>query len=128
MILGFRSESYPSFQLPLIMQEKLVSPFRFYRDEKILEGVNFKHEFYGLVEEFEINQRLQVYQLAWALAEKKVPIILTTSNARLGIWIRLRSPAYAVWLNYAPMLPKILLRLHSMLHRLNVVLPQKAEL
>jgi hypothetical protein len=116
-ILGFTSEVVVPSKLPLIVPERLVQPFRFYREGKVLEGINFRHEFYGLVKEFEASQRLQVYQLAWAISEKSIPMILTTSDARLGIWIRLRSPAYSAWLNQSTTLPNLVLLLRSALYR-----------
>ncbi|KAM3099419.1 hypothetical protein ACKFKF_14900 [Phormidesmis sp. 146-12] len=120
-ILGFRSAAIVPSKLPLIVQEKLVPSFRFYREGKVLEGINFRHEFYGLVKEFETTQRLRTYQLAWALSEKNIPMILTTADARLGIWIRLRSPAYSAWLDQAAILPNLVLLLHSALHRFKQV-------
>jgi hypothetical protein len=123
-ILGFTSEAIVPSKLPLIVQEKLVQPFRFYREGKVLEGTHFRDEFYGLVREFEITRRLQVYQLAWALSEKNIPIILTTSDSRLGIWIRLRSPAYSVWLSQGTILSNLVLLLRSALYRFKQVLAQ----
>ncbi len=123
-ILGFTSEAIVRSKLPLIVQERQVQPFRFYREGKVLEGINFGHEFYGLVKEFELSQRMQVYQLAWALSEKTIPMILTTSDTRLGIWIRLRSPAYSTWLNQGEILPNLVLLLHSALYRFKQVLAQ----
>ena len=103
-ILGFKRSPATASKLPTIMQEKRLQPFCFYREGEILESVNHNHDFYGLVKQFETAQRLQAYQLAWALSVKNVPLILTTSPLRLGIWIRLRSPVYSVWLNQGDIL------------------------
>lgn len=116
-ILGFKIERATPSKLPVIVPEKLAHPFCFYREEKILEGVNHEGDFYGLVKEFDVSRRLQVYQLAWALSEKNVPLIVTTSQNRIGIWIRLRSPAYLVWLHQGAFLPGVVLSLHSTLYR-----------
>jgi hypothetical protein len=97
-VLGLRLHSISS-TVPTLVQESAVMSFRFLQQGKLLEGSRFEGEVYGLIKQFNLVQRQQSYQVAWALTEQKVPFILTASEIRYGIWVCLRSPTYTVLIN-----------------------------
>jgi hypothetical protein len=98
-VLGLRLNSLVSSTVPTSVQESASTSFHFLQQGKLLEGVRFESEVYGLIKQFNLVQRQQAYQVAWALTEQKVPFILTASEARYGIWVCLRSPTYTVLIN-----------------------------
>jgi hypothetical protein len=98
-VLGLRLNSLVSSTIPTVVQESAGALFRFLQQGKLQEGARFEGEVYGLIKQFNLVQRQQAYQVAWALTEQKVPFILTVSEARYGIWVCLRSPTYTVLIN-----------------------------
>jgi hypothetical protein len=98
-ILGLRLNALASSNIPTVVPESAGSLFRFLQQGKLREGARFEEEVYGLIKPFNLVQRQQAYQVAWALTEQKVPFILTASETRYGVWVCLRSPTYSVLLN-----------------------------
>ncbi len=116
-LLGFKSGVVFPSKLPIILQEKPLSPFRFYDADTISEAVTHEGEIYGLVKQLDLFQRLPAYQLSWALSAKNIPLLLTTSSSRIAIWIRLRSPFYKVLRDQESVLPNVVMSLYSRLYR-----------
>ncbi len=116
-LLGFKAGIVFPSKLPTILQEKPLSPFRFYGADTISEAVTYEGEIYGLVKQLDLSHRLQAYQLSWALSAKDISLLLTTSASRLAIWIRLRSPSYSVLRDQEQVLSGVVMSLHSKLHR-----------
>jgi hypothetical protein len=98
-VLGLRLNTLTSSSIPTVVQESAGSVFLFLQQGKLREGARFDEEVYGLVKQFNLVQRQQAYQVAWALTEQKVPFILTASEVRYGVWVCLRSPTYSVLIN-----------------------------
>ena len=116
-LLGFKMGVALPSKLPKIIQEKILSPFYFYSEETVLEAVTYECEIHGLVKQLDIAQRLQAYQLSWALSAKDIPHLMTASSSRVAIWIRLRSPTYSIWRDQEKVLSNIIVILYSVLSR-----------
>ncbi len=116
-LLGFKTITEEFAKLPLILQEESINIIRFYYCEKIREGIQLNSEIYGLTHQFPAIHRLYVYQLAWALTEQGVPLKLTMSETRYGIWVDLRSPTYPALLSQDITLFKVFLHLYTVLRQ-----------
>ena len=72
--------------------EDCVSPFVFYLNDQLHQGIRYAGELYGLVDEFRIHQRLAAYQSVSELIEQGNDVLMTVSAAYYRSWINLRSP------------------------------------
>ncbi|MGG6265628.1 hypothetical protein ACQ4M3_37650 [Leptolyngbya sp. AN03gr2] len=118
--LGFQLNAIPSTQLPQVIQESTIEVFRFFHDNQIREGIRFGNTLYAAVYQFDIHYRLQAYQMAWALSEAKVPLVVSLSPARFVIWVNLQSPSYPVLLCQDSRLLRTLLTLNLALRKAKV--------
>lgn len=116
-VLGFQSPDNTPVPIPIILREEEVSIFRFYFSGRVRDAIRLNTDLYGLVHQFPATQRLYVYQLAWVLSAQGVPLRLTTSPIRCGVWVDLRSPAYAAILNQDATFLKVVLSLYSTLRQ-----------
>ncbi|MBD2104993.1 hypothetical protein [Leptolyngbya sp. FACHB-261] len=80
--------------LPAIVREQQLQPFNFYLEGALQKGIRHEGELYGLAHEFSLQSRLQAYHLAYGLAVKGVPVMITISETRYAVWVSLRSPIY----------------------------------
>ncbi len=76
-------------QLPLLVSECQTHRFRFYWSEKICEGMRYDNELYRLVEQFRIGEGQRVYELGCAMLLKHTPVMITVSNTKYFIWVKL---------------------------------------
>jgi hypothetical protein len=95
-LLGLRLKSLLPSTSVKTMDESEHLRFYFPQGKKFREGMRHGNRLYGLVQSFEVTHRFQSYQLAWALSEQKIPLILTVSKERYAVWVCLRSPTYAL--------------------------------
>jgi hypothetical protein len=116
-ILGFRANLALPANLPLIVQEASLLIFRFYHDGSIQNGIHYEHELYGEIRRFDSIHRLQVYQFAWAMLEYQVPLLITVAPSHYAIWVSLRSPSYRILLRHDAAFLRMILFLHSTLHK-----------
>lgn len=91
-----------STQQPIVLQESAIAIFRFFHQNQVREGLNYSNTLYAAVYQFDISDRLQAYQMAWALSQAKVSSIVTLSSTRFVIWINLQSPSYPVLIQKQP--------------------------
>lgn len=116
-LLGFQTTPNLPSNLPLIVPASRVAPFRFYHNGKIRDGMHYEHEIYGEIRRSSAIHRLQTYQLAWALLEQKVPVVVTASAQEFILWVSLRSPSYPILLRNDATFLRMLLFLHATMHR-----------
>ncbi|NDJ16607.1 hypothetical protein [Myxacorys almedinensis] len=116
-ILGFREHRCFPSQLPIIVQETMTSMFYFYYENEVRKGIRYQGELYGAVYKFDVTNRLETYQIAWAFSEQNIPLVVTVSGQGHTLWINLRSLAYSVLLHQDMMLLKLVLPLHSALRK-----------
>ncbi|BAU14167.1 hypothetical protein LEP3755_47120 [Leptolyngbya sp. NIES-3755] len=115
--LGFQLNAVPSTQLPQMIQESSIHIFRFFHDNKVREGIRFGNTLYAAVYQFDVNHRLHTYQMAWALSEAKVPLVVSLSPTRLVVWVNLQSPSCSVLLRQDSRLLRTLLTLNLALRK-----------
>lgn len=125
--LGFQLNAVPSTQLPQIIQESSIEIFRFFHDNQVREGIRFGNALYAAAYQFDIDYRLQAYQMAWALSETKVPLVVSLSPTRFVIWVNLQSPSYLVLLRQDSQLLKTLLTVNLALRRAKVTAKRAAK-
>jgi hypothetical protein len=113
-VLGVKMNALIPSDIPTVVQEPRAI-FRFCQQGNLREGLRFESDVYGLIRQYNLIQRQQAYQVAWALTEQKVPFILTASEKRYGIWICLRSPIYSVLIHQGASVLDRVISLHSIL-------------
>ncbi len=86
--------------LPLIAEHDQVFTFRFWRDDRIHEGLHYRGELFCHVQSFPIHQRVRVYHLACKLEHQGSPTLVLLSPEQCSLWLSLRGA----------MVEKILLR------------------
>lgn len=116
----------PTF--PPVVPESLVVQFCFYHEKDTRNGMRYQDNLYGLVRELEPSQRLQAYQLAWALSEQDVPFVFTTSESRYAIWVNLQSPDYAVLMDQGMAVLEKVLSLNVILCKLKAAIGHKRSI
>ena len=72
--------------------EDCVSPFVFYFNDQLHQGIHYATELYGLVNEFGVHRRLTAYQSVSELIEQGNDVLMTVSTTYYRSWINLRSP------------------------------------
>lgn len=119
--LGFQLNSIQSTNLPRLLQESAISVFRFFYNNQVREGLHYDSTLYAAVCQFDVAYRLQAYQIAWALSEAKVPLVVTLSPARFVIWINLQSPSYPVLIQQNSRLLKTVIQINLVLRKAKAV-------
>lgn len=115
--LGFQLNSIQSTNLPTVLQESAIDSFRFFHENQVREGLHHNNTLYAAVYQFDVTHRLQAYQIAWALSEAKVSLVVTLSPTRFVIWINLQSPSYPVLIRQDSRLLKTIVRLNLALRK-----------
>ncbi|XHX77376.1 MAG: hypothetical protein RBJ76_23500 [Stenomitos frigidus ULC029] len=77
---------------PLLVNEKLVSLFKFWANGKLQNGMRCSNELFRQVRTFTFDQRQKVYSLGWALAERGIRTVITWSLQGYALWVCMRSP------------------------------------
>jgi hypothetical protein len=79
--------------LPALIHDSLTTPFNFYRDEHIHQGVVCQNRMYALVKAFSRNQRGHAMALALKLSHQAVQPLITVSSCSTyyRVWVDLQS-------------------------------------
>lgn len=72
--------------LPIVVPERAVRRFYFYRNEQLSEGISYQNELYGLVQKYTLQDRLKAYVMGYRLLREGESVILTTSEYRYQVW------------------------------------------
>jgi hypothetical protein len=83
------SQNPVEMQLPLVVNEALVHPFKYW-NEKIQQGIRYNNELYALFQTYSIDERLRAYEMAYEHAEQGAHVCITVSKTRYSIWLNLR--------------------------------------
>ncbi len=110
-LLDLRGASTRRDAIPPLVPEQNVLGFRFLQQGRLKQGIRFENEVYGLIREYGLGMEQQAHQITWALIERAIPVVLTVSEERYGLWVNLRSPTYAVLMNQG----------NSLLDRINLI-------
>ena len=73
---------------PLTLSESDVTPFSFYSDASIYEGIICNSGAYKLNASFDLDQHQEAFQLARKLA-KASKVVFTTGELNHRIWVKL---------------------------------------
>ncbi len=76
---------------PLLVNEKLVSFFKFWAKDNLQNGMRCSNELFRQVRTFGVDQRPKAYSLGWALAERGIRVVTTWSLHGYALWICMRS-------------------------------------
>jgi hypothetical protein len=77
--------------LPPVIDEETLSPFKFWFNSSIQEGMYYRNELFYRLHSIEMRHRARLYHYACRLAQKEAVIVSATSTS-CSIWLSLRSP------------------------------------
>ncbi len=97
-LLALRLASRLPPQLPRLLLESSGQSFQFCLGQRLQTGICYHDHFYGLLQRWPIESRLQAYCLAWTLSQKAVTCIITRSAQDYAVWISLKSSVAQVLL------------------------------
>jgi hypothetical protein len=80
--------------LPVVLNEQQISPFKFYWEQTVREGMMYAAEIYGVAYELGSGHRLHAYQLACELMAQGWSAVVTVSQSRYLVWLSVRSPFF----------------------------------
>jgi hypothetical protein len=115
-ILGIRFGVNGEMTPPIIPETK-VTPFIFFAEGGLRDGMSLKTKMYGKIESAVLCDRPHLYQMAILLSEQKIPCIITTTPEQYSLWVLLRSPVYNAYLKQGLTPVKKALKVHSALCR-----------
>ncbi|MFZ9740067.1 MAG: hypothetical protein ACO3EZ_18935 [Prochlorotrichaceae cyanobacterium] len=78
--------------LPIIIDESNVSPFKFWFENALQDGIHHQDELYCRLSSFSAKERSKAYHLGCKIAQSGTVVVLTLSSDRCGLWISLRDP------------------------------------
>jgi hypothetical protein len=77
--------------IPSAISEDKVSVFKYWNNNGIQEGMNYKGQLYALVRSYPAEYQLDARELGCDLTAKGIEVCLTCSVARYGVWMNLKS-------------------------------------
>lgn len=90
--------------LPPVIDEGDISPFKFWFNNSIQDGMYYRHELYYRLHTADISKRAKVYHYACKMAQQSA-IAVTASQQQCSIWVSLRGPGAKVISGYRLGLP-----------------------
>jgi hypothetical protein len=73
----------------LLINEALVSQFKFWRDGEVRRGMWFRHQLFGYVRSFDRGDRQQAFDFSARLSDAGVDAMLTVSASQYTLWVSL---------------------------------------
>jgi len=73
------------------ISEDKVSIFKYWNNDGIQEGMNYKGQLYALVRSYPAEYQLDACELGCDLADKGMEVCLTSSLTGYRVWINLKS-------------------------------------
>ena len=77
--------------IPSTISEDKVTIFKYWNNDSIQEGMNYKGQLYALVRSYPAEYELDACELRCDFAAKGIEVCLTYSLRRYGVWMNLRS-------------------------------------
>lgn len=77
---------------PYVLTEHQISPFKFYREGAIQDGMTYGNELYRLARCFSLANRLEVYRFGCELIAQGIPTVISVSKQHYSVWVSLRNP------------------------------------
>ncbi len=81
--------------LPQIVEEKTLTPFKFWFNGSLQEGVHFQNELYYRLKQEPIEGRSKLYQSACRFAQQGAVVLLTVNEQQCSLWASLRNQEVA---------------------------------
>jgi hypothetical protein len=81
--------------LPPIINESEVSPFKFWFNDGIQDGMYYQSDLFHRLLSVDSSRRAQLYHYACKLAQTE-RIVVTASDKGCSLWISLRSPGQII--------------------------------
>ncbi|NJR61927.1 MAG: hypothetical protein HC769_25725 [Cyanobacteria bacterium CRU_2_1] len=75
----------------LLINEALVSPFKFWSTGQIQQGMRFRNELFRYIAKFERTHRQQAFDLAWIHSQNDASVVVTVTQLHYTVWESLRS-------------------------------------
>lgn len=94
-----------NFVLPPIVEEKKLSPFKFWYNNRIQDGVCYSGELFYRMQTVNFFQRARLYHNACKMSLQDV-VIITTNHSHCSLWVSLRSPSARLLHRHLP--PEVL--------------------
>lgn len=85
------------FLCPVVLCENFVSPFKFWLEDTLHEGILYQDELFGCLDVFSDRQRTQVYELSNTLSQQGIQVVITHKRDR-STW-KSGSGRYKLWIN-----------------------------
>ena len=85
------------FLSPAVLCENLVSPFRFWFEDTLQEGMIYQNELFECLRVFSDRQRTEVYELSNTLSQQGILVVITHKRERSS-WKSV-SGRYKLWIN-----------------------------
>ncbi|MGG6295957.1 hypothetical protein ACQ4M4_16330 [Leptolyngbya sp. AN02str] len=76
--------------LPLVIDEGSISPFKFWFEDSIQEGMYCRGELYYRLHSADLKLRARVYHYACKMAIRET-VVVTATDMNCSIWVSLRS-------------------------------------
>lgn len=73
----------------LLINEMLVSQFKFWRDDQVQTGMRFRNKLFRYVCSFDLQQRQQAFALSYSLAQQGPEVIMTVARSQYTVWVSL---------------------------------------
>lgn len=103
-ILGIQAGLGETFTPPII-PETAENLFQFFNNGEMRDGLCLDGKMYGRVETAMMPQRQELDEIAKKFSEQKNLCVITVTADHYSVWILLRSPAYAIYLNKQGIVP-----------------------
>jgi hypothetical protein len=76
----------------LLIDEALISPFKFWHDGRVQQGMHFRKRLFGQFRCFDRHDRQQAFDLSARFVDAGVEVVMTTTGSQYTLWISLHSP------------------------------------
>lgn len=73
-----------------LIREEQITPFKYWYNGGIQEGMSYQGEIYTLVEIYHISDRVLAYQQAQQFIQARIAVCLVRSKTRYALWINLK--------------------------------------
>lgn len=77
--------------IPCTLPEQQLSPFKFYSNHAVQDGMTYGNELYRLAKQFSLADRSEVYLFGCELISQGIPTIISVSKQHYSVWVSLRN-------------------------------------
>ncbi|MEM9451224.1 MAG: hypothetical protein AAGA75_22175 [Cyanobacteria bacterium P01_E01_bin.6] len=77
--------------LPAVLEEENYSLFKFWFEDRIHDGLYYRHELFYRLQTLSVEFRAQLYHSACQLAQQE-PVVVTVTSDTCSLWVSLQNP------------------------------------